>query len=67
AVTGEISIQGKVKAVGGIPEKIYGARQAGVRKVIISRENQDDVPKDLKEIEVIPVDKVEEAVPHIFA
>ncbi|MGE5577935.1 MAG: Lon family ATP-dependent protease, partial [Syntrophothermus sp.] len=40
AVTGEISIQGKVKAVGGIPEKIYGARQAGVRKVIISRENQ---------------------------
>lgn len=66
AVTGEVSIQGKVKAVGGIPEKIYGAKQAGVRKVVISRENQGDVPKDLKGIEIVTVEKAEEAVPHIF-
>ncbi|MCL4517272.1 MAG: Lon family ATP-dependent protease [Firmicutes bacterium] len=67
AVTGEVSIQGKVKAVGGIPEKIYGAKQAGVRKVVISRENQGDVPKDLQGIEIVTVEKAEEAVPHIFA
>ena len=35
AVTGEVSIQGKVKEVGGIFEKIYGAKQAGVKEVFI--------------------------------
>ena len=39
AVTGEISIQGKVKEVGGIFEKIYGAKQAGIRKVLIPKGN----------------------------
>lgn len=39
AVTGEISVQGQVKAVGGVPAKLEAARQAGVRKVFIPREN----------------------------
>ena len=34
AVTGEVSIQGKVKGVGGLPEKIYGAKQAGIKQVL---------------------------------
>jgi ATP-dependent Lon protease len=42
AVTGEVSIQGKVKPVGGIVEKIHGARHAGVRQIILPRENQTD-------------------------
>jgi ATP-dependent Lon protease len=39
ALTGEISIQGRVKPVGAIYEKIYGARQAGIRKLIIPYDN----------------------------
>jgi ATP-dependent Lon protease len=53
--------------VGGIAEKIYGARQAGMRKVIIPAENRHDVPPDLRGIEVVYVNAVQEAFPHIFA
>ncbi len=66
AVTGEISIQGRVKAVGGIFEKIYGAKQAGMKKVIIPKENEKDVPADLKGIEVILVNTAQEALKHLF-
>jgi len=66
AITGEISIQGKVKAVGGVPEKIYGAKQAGVKKVIAPKENAKDIPQQLKNIEVITVDSIEEALEHTF-
>lgn len=62
AVTGEISIQGKVRAVGGICEKIYGARQAGIKRIFIPAENAQDVPADLKGITITPVDKIEEIV-----
>ena len=62
---GEISLQGYVKAVGGIPEKLYGARQAGIETVIIPYANKDDVP-DLPGMRVIPVKTVEEALPWIF-
>ncbi|HXF83327.1 MAG TPA: Lon family ATP-dependent protease [bacterium] len=67
AVTGEISIQGRVKQVGGIPEKVYGARQAGMRKVLVPEENRNDIPSDLRGIEVVTVATVEEALPHLFA
>ncbi len=66
AVTGEISIQGKVRAVGGICEKIYGARQAGIRAVLLPAENQKDVPTGLKGIQVIPVSTVEDIIRHVF-
>lgn len=66
AVTGEVSIQGKVRAVGGVFEKIYGAKQAGIQKVFIPKENIQDVPADLKGIEVIPVQRVEEILEHIL-
>jgi ATP-dependent Lon protease len=62
AVTGEISIQGKVKPVGGIYEKIFGAKQAGVQRVIIPEENIDEVPSGLTGIEVIAVSTIEEAL-----
>jgi ATP-dependent Lon protease len=42
AVTGEVSIGGKVRPVGGIVEKLHGARQAGMKQVILPRENQLD-------------------------
>ena len=66
AVTGEVSIQGKVREVGGIFEKIYGARQAGIGKVIIPVENIKDVPSDITGIQVVPVSDVEDAFVHVF-
>jgi len=60
AVSGELSIQGKIKAVGGIYEKLYGAKQAGVRTVFIPRENANDVDIDVKGLEIIPVGDIEE-------
>ncbi len=66
AVTGELSIQGKVREVGGIFEKIYGARQAGIRKVIMPAENAKDVPDDITGIEVVLVASVSEAFTHVF-
>lgn len=66
AVTGEVSIQGKIKAVGGVFEKIYGASQAGIRKVFIPKENEKDVPADLMGIEVIPVSTIQEIIDQVL-
>ncbi len=66
AVTGEVSIQGKIKQVGGIPEKIYGARQAGMRKVVIPLENKTDVPADVKGTEVVTASSIEDVMPHVI-
>ncbi len=62
AVTGEVSIQGKIKAVGGVFEKIYGARQAGMSKVFVPGENEKDIPAGLNDIEAIPVETIQEIV-----
>lgn len=66
AVTGEVSIQGKIKQVGGIPEKIYGARQAGMRRIVLPAENRLDAPTDLKGIEVVFAASVEDVLPHVM-
>ena len=66
AMTGEISIQGKVKPIGGVYEKIYGAKQAGITKVLIPIENAADIPENLRGIEIVPVATVDEALPHFF-
>jgi ATP-dependent Lon protease len=66
AITGEISIRGKVRPVGGVFEKIYGAKQAGISTVIIPEENAKDVPTGLTGIQVIPVKTVEEAMQIVF-
>ena len=49
AMTGEITLRGKVLPVGGIKEKILAARRAGIKHILISKENQRDV-EDIKEI-----------------
>jgi ATP-dependent Lon protease len=66
AVTGEVSIQGKIKQVGGIPEKIYGARQAAMRKIIIPEENRQDVPPDVKGIDVVFAATIEDVLGHVM-
>ena len=62
AVTGEISIQGEVKPVGGIMEKIYGAKQNDMSAVIIPARNLKEVPSDLSGIRVYGVERAEEAL-----
>ena len=66
AVTGEVSIQGKVKEVGGIFEKIYGAKQAGVREVFIPHENKDEIPRVLDGIQVHTVTTIQELMEQVF-
>jgi ATP-dependent Lon protease len=67
ALSGEVSIQGRVRGVGGVAEKIYGARQAGIRKVVLPHENRHDVPGDVPGMQVVLVQTVEEALPHVLA
>jgi ATP-dependent Lon protease len=67
AVTGELSIHGRVRPVGGIPEKIYGARQAGIKKVLIPVENLPEAPSDLSDLVIIPVATVKDILSHVFS
>jgi ATP-dependent Lon protease len=66
AMTGEVSIQGKVRQVGGIPEKLYGARHAGMRKVIIPAENAADAGEAPRGLEVIRASSVDDVLAHLF-
>ncbi|HNT03245.1 MAG TPA: ATP-dependent protease LonB [Bacillota bacterium] len=61
AMTGEVSIRGKVKGVGGIIPKIEAAVRAGVKKVIIPKENWQEIFSTY-DIEVISVESIVEAV-----
>ena len=51
AMTGEMTLRGRVLPVGGIKEKILAAKRAGVHTIVISEENRKDV-EDIKEIYV---------------
>ncbi|AYF53931.1 ATP-dependent protease, Lon family [Clostridium botulinum] len=66
AVTGEISLRGKIKPVGGIFEKVYGARRKGIKCVIVPKDNLREVPKNLKDIDVKAVDNIEELIKIVF-
>src|ERR1700680_1490573 len=62
ALTGELSIAGKVRAVGGVIEKVYAARQAGMRLVLIPKENEREIRAGTTGIEIVPVQNVDEAL-----
>ncbi|KEH96666.1 MULTISPECIES: Lon family ATP-dependent protease [Clostridium] len=66
AVTGEISLRGKVKPVGGIFEKVYGARRKGIKCVVIPKDNLREVPTGLNDIEIKAVDNIEELINIVF-
>lgn len=61
AITGELSIQGKVRPVGGIVEKLYAARQAGMRAILVPKENLREIDRTLAGIDVIPIASVEQS------
>ncbi len=62
AMTGEVSIRGLVKPVGGIVAKVNAARQAGASKVFIPKENNQKLFSEMKDIKVVPVEKLEEVI-----
>ena len=65
-MTGEITLRGKVLPVGGVKEKVLAAHRAGVKKVVLPKENEkdlEDVPQQVKdELEFIPVDRIDEVL-----
>lgn len=64
AMTGEISIHGRIKPVGGVIAKVEAAFQAGATKVIIPKENWQEIFAGLNGLQVIPVESIEEALHH---
>ncbi|MEW5799307.1 MAG: endopeptidase La [Bacteroidota bacterium] len=70
AMTGEITLRGEVLAIGGLNEKLLAAKRAGIKTVLIPKENVKDlteIQNSVKEgLKIIPVEKVEEALPHVF-
>ena len=66
AMTGEVSLRGRVMPIGGLPEKLMAAARAGIKKVFIPEENKDDLKEVaeevLDELEIIPVKKVEDVL-----
>lgn len=66
AMTGEISLRGKVLPIGGLTEKLMAAERAGIKKVLIPMENKDDlkeVPQETKDsLEIILVDTIAEVL-----
>ncbi len=67
AVTGEISAGGLVRPVGGVTEKAYGARQAGITTLVIPKENEKDIPAGHLGLDIHPVATAAEAFDVIFA
>lgn len=65
AMTGEISIHGKIKPVGGVFEKIAAAKKAGVKRVYIPAENYGKMFEN-DEIDVIPIENVNELFKCVF-
>jgi ATP-dependent Lon protease len=67
AMTGEITLRGKVLPIGGVREKVLAAHRAGITTVILPRRNErdlEDVPEELREgMEFIFVDSAEEVIP----
>lgn len=66
AMTGEISLRGRVLPIGGLKEKLLAAKQAGIKKVLIPKENEADLAEISEEItegmEIVPVTKMTEVL-----
>lgn len=64
AMTGEVTIHGQVKGVGGIVPKVRAAAESGVSKVLIPQENWQEILSEVEGVEVIPVQNIQEVLDH---
>src|SRR5207248_763683 len=66
AMTGEITLRGRVLPIGGLKEKVLGAHRAGIRRVLVPKRNEadlDDVPPDLlNEMSIVLVESIDQVL-----
>ena len=71
AMTGEVTLTGRVLPVGGVREKLLAARRAGIQQVLLPRHNEKDlveIPAEVKaDLSVQLVDTLDDVVPRLFA
>jgi ATP-dependent Lon protease len=70
AMTGEITLRGRVLPIGGLKEKLLAAHRAGIKTVLIPKENERDlelVPEHVRtEMEIVPVERMDEVLDRAF-
>jgi ATP-dependent Lon protease len=70
AMTGEMTLRGRVLPVGGIKEKILAAKRSGIHTIVISEENRKDVedinPVYVKGLSFVYVKNIDEVIDYIF-
>jgi ATP-dependent Lon protease len=70
AMTGEITLRGRVLPIDGLKEKILAAHRGGIKKVIIPKENEKDLkdipPTIIKQVEIVLVEHMDEVLSHAF-
>jgi ATP-dependent Lon protease len=64
AMTGEIGLSGAVKPIGGVVAKVEAAKNSGVKKVLIPKENWQDIFNEIEGIEVVAVTHIDEVLEH---
>jgi ATP-dependent Lon protease len=71
AMTGEVTLRGRVLPIGGLKEKMLAALRGGIKKVIIPKDNEKDladIPNNItRNLEVVPVAVVDEVLEHALA
>src|SRR6202035_5111571 len=68
AMTGEVTLTGQVLPIGGVKEKVLGAKRAGIKKIVLPKRNEmdlDDVPKEVRDtIQFSFVEELSEVFAH---
>jgi ATP-dependent Lon protease len=70
AMTGEITLRGRILPIGGLKEKIIAAHRGGIEKVLIPQENKKDIEeipaRVLKKVELVPVDHMDAVLQEVL-
>jgi ATP-dependent Lon protease len=70
AMTGEITLRGKVMPIGGVKEKVLAAQQVGIRTVLLPKDNESDlreIPAETQEkLEILFVSHMDEVLPRVL-